>query len=287
MTGFTGAGLDRADQLRFRPEELAAVATRPDARLLDLEILDPVLDEADRLSWLSMRPGATIFLGFDGDTPLFAPLVDDAPPGRRAWSVFGLLGRMSARDAAIWATARSLNEWHSGHPHCSRCGSPSTPFRAGWGRKCPVCQAEHFPRVDPVVIMLAEHQDRVLVGRQHQYPPGRYSALAGFVEHGESIEEAVRRELFEEAGLAVGDVRYVASQPWPFPGSLMIACHAVAASDALTLDTTEIEHAIWVDRAQVRAALAGHADALFQAPPPYAIANTLLARWVEEKGEEA
>jgi NAD+ diphosphatase len=130
--------------------------------------------------------------------------------------------------------------------------------------------------------MLAEHEGRVLVGRQHQYPPGRYSALAGFVEHGESIEEAVQREFHEEAGIAVRDVRYVASQPWPFPGSLMIGCHALADSDALTLDPTEIEDAIWVDRAQVRAALAGDAGAPFQAPPPYAIANTLLTRWVDE-----
>jgi NAD+ diphosphatase len=285
MTGFTGAGLDRADHLRFRPDELAAIAVRPDARLLDLAMLDPVLDEADRLSWSPMAPGEAIFLGFEDGKPLFAPLVEDAPFGRRAWSIFGLLGRMSARDAAIWATARSLNEWHSGHPFCARCGVRSEAFRAGWGRKCPTCQAEHFPRVDPVVIMLAEHERRVLVGRQHQYPTGRYSALAGFVEHGESIEEAVQRELREEAGIAVEGVRYVASQPWPFPGSLMIGCHAFAVSDELTLDPTEIDHAIWADRDQVRAALAGDADALFQAPPPYAIANTLLTRWVEEGDE--
>ena len=287
MTGFTGAALDRADQLRFRPDELAAVAARADARLLDLAVLDPVLDEAGRLSWSPMAPGEAIFLGFDAGAPLFAPLVEDAPFGRRAWSIFALLGRMSGRDAAIWATARSLNEWHSGHPFCARCGAPSMAFRAGWGRKCPACQAEHFPRVDPVVIMLAEHEGRVLVGRQHQYPPGRYSALAGFVEHGESIEEAVRREFHEEAGIAVDDVRYVASQPWPFPGSLMIGCHASAASEELTLDTTEIEHAIWVDRDQVRAALAGDQDAPFQAPPPYAIANSLLTRWIGQEGEEA
>jgi NAD+ diphosphatase len=108
------------------------------------------------------------------------------------------------------------------------CGAPSASFRGGWGRRCTGCGAEHFPRVDPVVIMLAEHQERVLVARQPQYPSGRYSALAGFVEPGESIEEAVARELMEEAGVMVGNVRYVASQPWPFPGSLMIACLAEA-----------------------------------------------------------
>jgi NAD+ diphosphatase len=134
--------------------------------------------------------------------------------------------------------------------------------------------------VDPVVIMLARHQRRVLVGRQPQYPPGRYSALAGFVEPGESIEEAVARELKEEAGLACGAVRYVASQPWPFPGSLMIACIAAAADDALTLDLTELEDAFWIDRKGVEAALAGAEGAPFLAPPPFAIAYTLLERWL-------
>ena len=134
--------------------------------------------------------------------------------------------------------------------------------------------------------MLAEHDGRVLVGRQHQYPPGRYSALAGFVEPGESVEEAVARELFEEAGVAVDDIRYVASQPWPFPGSLMIGCFAAAASDALLLDPTEIEDAFWVDREGVTAALAGAPDAPFLAPPPFAMAHTLLARWVETRGDE-
>ena len=129
--------------------------------------------------------------------------------------------------------------------------------------------------------MLAEYQGKVLLARQPQYPAGRYSALAGFVEPGESIEEAVARELMEEAGVAVGDVRYVASQPWPFPGSLMIACLARAGSAAIRLDTDELEDAIWVDRDGVAAALAGRADAPFQAPPPYAIAHTLLTRWME------
>jgi NAD+ diphosphatase len=134
--------------------------------------------------------------------------------------------------------------------------------------------------VDPVVIMLAEHEGRVLLGRQHHYPPGRYSALAGFVEPGESIEEAVARELAEEAGIAASDVRYVASQPWPFPGSLMIACIAAAAEDALTLDSNELEDAFWASREGVEAALAGEEGAPFAAPPHFAIARTLLERWL-------
>jgi NAD+ diphosphatase len=281
--GFTGAGLDRADHLRLDPERVAALAAHPQARLLRLDGLDPVLGGAAALVWAPLDdPDAPLlFLGLEGEAPLFAPLVRIEATGQRAWAVFGLLALMSDRDAAIWGAARSLNEWHNRHGHCSVCGVASLLYRAGWGRKCPACGAEHFPRVDPVVIMLAEYQGRVLVARQRQYPQGRYSALAGFVEPGESIEEAVARELFEEAGIRVGNVRYVASQPWPFPGSLMIACLADAESDALTLDPAELEDGFWVDRDGVAAALAGDPAAPFVAPPPFAIANTLLTRWSE------
>jgi NAD+ diphosphatase len=221
-----------------------------------------------------------IFLGLRDGAPLFAPLVR-TEPGQRAWSVFPLLNRMAAEDAALWGTARSLIEWHNRHRFCGNCGSPTAPFRGGWGRRCAACGVEHFPRVDPVVIMTAEFEGRVLLGRQPQYPPGRYSALAGFVEPGESIEEAVARELGEEAGLEVSGVRYVASQPWPFPGQLMIACTATAASDEIRLDTDELEDAIWIDRAGVWAALAGDPGAPFTAPPHFAIAHTLLKHWAE------
>jgi NAD+ diphosphatase len=286
MIGFTGAGLDRADHLRLDAERLAGLMASGDARLLRLDTLDPVLDGEGRLLWspLAGAEGDYLFLGLEEGVPHFAPLLKLERPGERAWSVFRLLALMSPRDAAIWAAARSLNEWHNRHRFCGICGAATLSFRAGWGRKCPGCGAEHFPRVDPVVIMLAEHDGRVLVARQHQYPPGRYSALAGFVEPGESIEEAVARELMEEAGIAVSDVSYVASQPWPFPGSLMIACLARAGSDAVTLDATELEDGFWVDRAGVRAALAGAPDAPFLAPPPFAIANTLLTRWSERGG---
>lgn len=280
--GFTGAGIDRADHLRLDAEKLAALAAHEGARLLRLEALDPVLDAEERLAWgpLAELPGEAelIFLGLAGEAPLFAPLVP-VEPGQRAWSVFGTLSRMAPEDAAIWGAARSLLEWHSRHGFCGRCGAPAASFRAGWGRRCTNCGLEHFPRVDPVVIMLAEYDGRVLLGRQSHYPPGRYSALAGFVEPGESIEEAVAREIREEAGLDVANVRYVASQPWPFPGQLMIACIAEAASDAVALDRNELEDAIWVDRAGIAAALAGEAAAPFLAPPPFAIANTLLFHW--------
>ena len=241
-----------------------------------------MLDEAGALSWGPLDGATeTLFLGLEEGRPLFAPLVRMEQLGQRAWSVFRVLSLMTPRDAAIWGAARSLNEWHNRHGFCPVCGHATAPFRAGWGRQCPNCAAEHFPRVDPVVIMLAEHEERVLLGRSPHYPPGRYSALAGFVEPGESIEEAVARELFEEAGVAVRDVRYVASQPWPFPGSLMIACIGRAETDALQLDRKELDDAFWCDRAGVTAALAGHPAAPFLAPPPFAIANTLLTRWNE------
>jgi NAD+ diphosphatase len=279
--GFTGAGIDRADHLRLDPERIAALAGSGEARLLAMAGLDPEIDGEGRLIWVPLAGAGEcelIFLGLSRGAPLFAPLIA-AEPGGRAWSAFVALARMEAAEAALWAAARSLVEWHNRHLHCGRCGSPAEFFRAGWGRLCTGCGLEHFPRVDPVVIMLAEHGGRVLVGRQPGYPPRRYSALAGFVEPGESIEEAVARELGEEAGIEIGVVRYVASQPWPFPGQLMIACIAEARSDEIRLDTKELEDAFWVDSEGVAAALAGEDGAPFLAPPPFAIAHSLLAHW--------
>lgn len=282
IIGFTGAGLDRMDQLRLDAEKLAAAVAHKRARLLALAGFDPVLGGDGRLAWGAIDAGEeVILLGFDGDAPLFAPL-REAEIGAGAFSMFRTLAEMDGRDAAIWGAARALNEWHARHRFCGICGAATSPFRAGWGRRCTGCGADHFPRVDPVVIMLAEYDGRVLVGRQPRYPAGRYSALAGFVEPGESIEEAVARELHEEAGVRATAVRYVASQPWPFPGSLMIGCIAEVDSATLTLDLTELEDAIWVDRDGVRAALAGAKEAPFLAPPPFAIAHSLLVAWLGE-----
>ena len=281
-TGFTGASIDRADNLRLDEGRLAELAAHEGALLMQLEGLDPVLDAEGRLTWSPLQGEADlIFLGLQSEVPLFAPLIR-TEPGQRAWSVFGLLARMAAEDAALWGGAKSLIEWHNRHLFCGVCGTATAVYRAGWGRRCRHCGADHFPRVDPVVIMLAEYDGKVLLARQPQYPPRRYSALAGFIEPGESVEEAVAREIMEEAGIGVRNVRYVASQPWPFPGQLMMACVAEALSDAVVLDTTELEHAFWASRDEVHAALAGESDSLFLAPPPFAIAYTLLRWWVDE-----
>lgn len=282
--GFTGARLDRADQVRVDAERFAAAAADPRALCLALDGIDFLPGEGGGLHWEPFDPAdprAPILLGIDAaGVPHF---VREPAPGQRidarSRTVMRLLPLLSGEDAALYGGARSLVDWHARHRFCAVCGAPTGLFRGGWGRRCDACGAEHFPRVDPVVIMLAEFEDRVLVGRQPGFRPGFFSALAGFVEPGESLEEAVARELFEEAGIRVADVAYVASQPWPFPSSLMIGCRARALDPALTLDTTEIEAAMWVDRAGVRAALAGAMDAPFVAPPSLAIARHLLEEW--------
>ena len=282
--GFTGARLDRADRLRTDPDAFAAAIADPRATCLLLDGIDPVPGSGGGLMWEALDPAderALLLLGIDDSgAPRF---VREAHGGARvdarSRTVMRLLPMLSPEEAALYGGARSLVDWHARHRFCAVCGSPTELFRGGWGRRCASCGAEHFPRVDPVVIMLAEYDGRVLLGRQPGFPPGFFSALAGFVEPGESLEEAVARELFEEAGIAVSDVSYVASQPWPFPSSLMIGCRAVARDPALTIDTTELEAAMWVDRAEVRAALAGDMGASFMAPPPLAIARYLLEDW--------
>lgn len=283
--GFTGARLDRADQLRTNEAAFAAALADPRATCLALDGIDFVPGEGGGLRWQPLDPAderAPILLGIDeAGAPRFVrEVAAGVRVDARSRTVMRLLPLLSTEEAALYGGARSLVDWHARHRYCAVCGSPTVLIRGGWGRRCGNCNAEHFPRVDPVVIMLAEYGDRVLVGRQPGFPPRFFSALAGFVEPGESLEEAVARELFEEAGIHVSEVTYVASQPWPFPSSLMIGCRAVATGAALTLDTTEIEAAMWVDRAEVHAALAGDMGAPFMAPPPLAIARYLLEDWV-------
>lgn len=290
VPGFTGGLLDRADGLRHDP---AALSAKLDWRalLLKLDGLMPQIEDG-RLAWTSLadlpEDAEVVLLGLDAqDRAHVAALLpasgEGTTPTMRSPALMAVLGALEAGEAATYAAARSLLDWHARHRFCARCGSTTHLFRAGWGRQCDACYTEHFPRVDPVVIMIAEHDGRALLGRGKGWPEGRYSALAGFLEPGESIEEAVAREIHEEAGVRVTGVRYVSSQPWPFPSSLMIACIGEAEDDAITLDTTELEDAMWVPRDLVRAILAGEPGP-FVAPPSYAIAHTLLTEWARRDG---
>lgn len=287
MPGFTGGTLDRADRLRHDVDAFAAAKADWRARLLKLAGDTPEVTEDGRLGWASLADtpddAELLLLGLDGGRPHFvAHRPGERMPPVRSPALFAALDQLQTGEAATYAAARSLLDWHARHGFCANCGSPTTIFRAGWARACPNCGAEHFPRVDPVVIMIAEHDGRALVGRQAAWPARRYSALAGFLEPGESIEEAVAREIAEESGVPIGRVRYIASQPWPFPSQLMIACVAEATDDAITIDANELEDAMWAPRAAVAAALAGAPDAPFLPPPPYAIAHTLLTAWTNE-----
>lgn len=273
---FSGSGLDRADQLRANSEALSSLAERSDARQLMWRDGLPAVDDRGRLMWEPVS-NAVLFLGLDQRSPCFSAV---EPVTIDARAAFPLIAILDAADAPLFAAALSLGRWHSWHSHCARCGQLSGIVRGGWSRKCPTCNAEHYPRVDPVVIMIAEHDGRLLLGRQPHFPTRRYSALAGFVEVGETIEAAVAREIYEEAGIAVADVSYIASQPWPFPSSLMIGCSARALSDTLTIDTSELEDARWFTRAEVAAALEGCDESGFLPPPRTAIARTLLERWL-------
>ena len=282
--GFTGSPLDRVEPARHDPEALARLAESPKALLLDLNDYVPQAVDC-ALVWrplTSLPAEELLLLGLIDGVPRFAHIDPTRRAATRTPELMALLDSLAAGEAGTYAAARSLLDWHARHRFCANCGTLSVPFRAGWARHCPACGTEHYPRTDPVAIMLAEYQDRVLVGRQPGFAPGRYSALAGFIEVGESIEEAVARELREEAGVVATSVRYVASQPWPFPSQLMVACIASVADDVVTLDLAELEDAKWVNRAEVAAALAGDAEAVFGAPPRYAIANSLFRAWLAE-----
>ena len=289
LPGFAAPGIDRCDQVRSDPEALAAAFTDPQARRMGLDGLDPMTDGPALVREpipAGARAADHVLLGKEADgSPLFVELRSGIPHGGAfAPRVWEAATELDARELALYGGARSLVDWHARHGFCAVCGGATMPAKGGWSRRCGGCGAEHFPRVDPVVIMLAEYQGRVLVGRQPRFPPRRYSALAGFIEPGETVEGAVARELYEEAGIEVTDIGYVMSQPWPFPSSLMIACTAQARDDRLTLDLTELEDAFWVEAAGVRAALDGEEDAPFKAPPTMAVARHLLLHWVERQG---
>ncbi|MFU1478905.1 NAD(+) diphosphatase [Roseovarius sp. C7] len=193
-----------------------------------------------------------------------------------------MMARLSPVDAELVAMAKALHGWHQSHGFCAACGQPSRMSKGGWQRDCPACNRPHFPRTDPVVIMLITHGNSVLMGRSPGWPERMYSLLAGFVEPGETIEAAVRREVVEETGIEVGAVGYLASQPWPFPASLMIGCRGEALSTAITIDPKEIEDAIWVPREEIMQAMAGDHPRI-SAARKGAIAHFLLRNWLADR----
>jgi len=230
------------------------------------------------------------FLGTLQGRPVFAVLLEAAsidafkqdaafqPIDLRSIAVQGLV---PGDELGILAEAKALLFWHSRHRFCPNCGAPTALSCAGFRRDCASCKTQHFPRTDPVAIMLVHRDGRCLLGRQERFVPNMYSCLAGFIEPGETIEDAVRRETFEEAGVRVGGVRYLASQPWPFPSSLMIGCLGEALSDEITLDRDELEDGRWFSRQEVLSMIERrHPDGL-STPPPMAIADFLIRSWVE------
>ncbi|RKP47712.1 NAD(+) diphosphatase [Pararobbsia silviterrae] len=298
-----GFGLNPLDRLSQRRDDDAFVdAKRQDASTRFMVLVGDVpvlMRHGDRYDVLFSRtalaslgtPVRDIFLGVDAEgAALFAVSLDAAlaervaqqpnlePVDLRSIATRGLvpepiLGELGG--------AKAMLDWHARHRFCANCGSASRVTAAGWRRECDACGAQHFPRVDPVVIMLAIDGDRCLLGRQARFAPGMYSALAGFLEPGETIEDAVRREVHEEAGVHCTHVAYFASQPWPFPSSLMIGCFARAGDTEITVDTTELEDARWFTRDEVRAMLDGtHAKGL-SAPKPFAIAHHLLKAFAD------
>jgi NAD+ diphosphatase len=198
--------------------------------------------------------------------------------GRRRWAGLREVGSLlDDAGAGLFTTALALANWHATHTHCARCGTPTDVVQAGWARSCPHCGAEHYPRTDPAVIMaVVDDEDRILLGRQASWPPKRYSTLAGFVEPGESLEAAVRREVAEESHVRIGDVEYRGSQPWPFPSSLMLGFRARAVTTGAQADGVELAHARWWTRDQFTADIAGGELLL---PPRVSIARRLIEDW--------
>lgn len=295
--GFTGQPLDRADHIRNDAEAVAALRDER-ALLLLLDGLDPVMDDENRLQWGGLADASAgaelVFLGLMEGRACFAPvpLAGEAGPLNMSGAIRRVMAGMPSVDLAIYGMARAIVDWHARHRFCAQCGAPTHPAKGGWQRNCGSCKAMHFPRVDPVTIMLVEHRGRLLLGRQPRFPDKFFSALAGFVEPGETIEEAVAREVMEEAGVRVAEVNYVMSQPWPFPSQLMIGCHAMADDDRLIIDRTELDDARWFTHEEVARAMAGmgreigqgDAEAPFFPPTPIAIAHHLIKWWLKREG---
>lgn len=312
---FGASGLDRAAHLRTGASELLTNGT---STVLPLWSEKPLVQgqESLGLGWLapdadglSDAAEAPIFLGLDNGVARFATnlskwtpdLAEGAeldsfldsseqihplfPAGSRFSELRAIMTELSPRDAELAATARGLISWHARHRFCANCGAPTTIAMAGWQRDCAACGTSHYPRTDPVVIMLITRGNNVLVGRSPGWPEGMFSLLAGFIEPGETIESAVRREVQEEAGITVGEVSYLVSQPWPFPASLMLACRGEALDDEITIDPEEIEEARWVSREEMMLAFSGDHPEI-SAARHGAIARFVLERWLSDRLDE-
>jgi NAD+ diphosphatase len=250
--------------------------------------LDPLFPLADARA---LAPALeTVLLGLADGAPRYGISIDqtvaEALKSRPEFLAIDLRsiaiqGLVAPEHAAALAEAKALLTWHGRHRFCSNCGTPTNVGDAGWRRDCPNCKAQHFPRTDPVVIMLAIDGNNCLLGRQRRFGAGMWSCLAGFVEPGETIEQAVRRETLEEAGIPCGTVSYFASQPWPFPMSLMIGCHAQALANNIKVDHNELEDARWFPREEAAAMLARQHPEGLSTPPPFAIAYHIIRAWVE------
>ena len=291
---FAGNPLDRAGDRRSDADWVAGRLEAPGARALVLWKGQPLLRPGPELVFIEAAVASKlaetgehlIFLGLDGEDGVFAlELEGEADPTLGPLQGFGEFGEMRAAagalpipDTGLLSASRSLFEWRRRHRYCANCGQPTNGVAGGWKRLCPNCKAEHFPRVDPCVIMLPVFGDRCLVGRQASWIANRYSALAGFVEPGETIEEACAREVKEEAGLTVTAVRYHSSQPWPYPSNLMIGLSCEVSDDQAQPDLTELESVMWLTKAQALDLLDGQADGP-SGPPPFAIAHSLIRDW--------
>ena len=299
LTGFAINRLDRREDLRSKSDAVTALRHRSDTRIAVVAGETPILKRLDgeALSvWFShgetemLGPAAEeIFMGLAEDgTPRFGRLLDKAlaEPLKERPELFVTdlrsvaLKRIVPEDeVGPLGEAKAVLDWHARHRFCAQCGGQTVSGASGWRRECTACGALHFPRTDPVVIMLVTRGDACLLARQARFAPGSYSCIAGFVEPGETIEDAVRRESWEEAGLRVGAVRYLASQPWPFPSSIMIGCIAEALGDEITLDMTELEDGRWFPREEVLQMLEGKHPNGLVCPQHVAIANPLVRAW--------
>lgn len=301
---FAGNPLDRASYQRSKADWVAEKLADPDSIALVLWNGKPMVEKrkdeanpkaaqiayvrADLAGELSDGGEKLLFMGLWKETAVFALDMDtQTDPADGPLEGFGRFEDLRAialdlppTDAAILATAKAMFEWRRRHRHCPNCGQPSQPTEGGWKRVCSACKTEHFPRTDPVVIMLPVNGERCLLGRQSVWPQGMYSALAGFLEPGESIEEACAREIWEEAGLRTASVRYHSTQPWPYPSSLMIGLIAEVDDGEATPDQTELEEVRWFTREEARA-LMNAALPGARAPGSVAIAHQLIKAWAE------